>query len=163
MLLPSPDEALDRVYRALVPNGIFAASVWDVPPKVPLLGFPMGVIGKMIELAPPAEGAPGLFSLADPGRLEGVFARAGFDDVCVEPISMTVELPSAKSFVNMIHDTASMITALIAELPAARQAEVWQAVEDAVGEQYGQSDGSIRMTNHAICVIGRRDGRVTSG
>ncbi len=155
MFFPNLAVALGRMWRLLMPGGRLAAAVWDVPAKVPSVSLPMGVVRRILQLPPPPAGTPGLFSLADSTALEQALTRAGFADVRSERLTVTREFASAEAYVRFLQDINAPLKAILANQPAQRQAEVWQAIGEAA-QQYATADGSIRMLNEAICVVGRR-------
>lgn len=155
MFLPNLADAMDRIRRLLVPNGKFSAVIWDGPPKVPMIGVPMGVVIKMFDLPPPPSEVPTLFSLSAPGVLEQAFTQAGFADVESERITVMTEFDSPDAYTNMLKDVSAPIIALLADKPSERQAEVWQAISDGV-RTWTTADGCVRMPNETICVVGRR-------
>ena len=155
MLMPNPTESASRVAEALAPGGKFAAAVWGPPPEVPLAGVAMGVIMKALEMPPPPEGAPGIFSLSAPGSIEDVFKTAGFSDVHTEEMTVIIELPSAETFVEMFRDTAGAVTTMVAEQPAQMQEEIWGQVTAGI-RRFATDEGSIRLPNQTICVVGTK-------
>ncbi|MFQ5848801.1 MAG: class I SAM-dependent methyltransferase [Candidatus Methylomirabilales bacterium] len=152
MFLPHPAAALDHVRRLLVPRGRFAATVWDVPPKVPMLSVAMGVVQRILQ---PPPRTPSLFSLADPGVLEHALLGAGFADVQSERVMSIAEFPSVEAYTTMLKDVAAPVMALLADQPAERRAEVFRAIAEAA-RAYTAADGRVRMSNQAICAVGRR-------
>jgi len=155
MLMPDPTESASRVAEALAPGGKFAAAVWGPPLKVPLAGVAMGVIMKALEMPPPPEGAPGIFSLSAPGSIEDVFETAGFSDVLTEEMTVIIELPSADTFVEMFRDTARAVTTMVAEQPAKQQEIIWGQVTAGI-QQFATDEGSIRLPNQTICAVGTK-------
>lgn len=55
--------------------------VWQGPERNEWIGELGAALAAGRDLPPPAAGAPGPFSLADPGRVEALLASAGFPDV----------------------------------------------------------------------------------
>lgn len=155
MLMPNPTQSASRVAEALAPGGKFAAAVWGPPPKVPLGGVAMGVIVKALEMPPPPEGAPGFFSLSEPGSIEDVFKTAGFSDVHAEEMTVVIEMSSADTFVEMFRDTARAITTMVDEQPAQQQEEIWAQVTAGI-QRFATDEGSIRLPNQTICVVGTK-------
>lgn len=155
MFLPNLAESLRQMWRLLSPGGYMAAAVWDVAAKVPVLSLPMSVARQILQLPSPPPGTPGFFDLADPVALERSLRQAGFADVRTERITVTYELSSAEEFVQRACDVNVVINNALAALPMERQAEVRQAIANAA-QQYATADGTIRMPNEAICVVGRR-------
>lgn len=155
MFLPNLPVALGRVRRLLKPDARLVASVWSVPPKVPMVSLAMGVIQRMLQLPPPPPTVPGVFSLAAPGAVERAFAEAGFRDVQLEATEMILEMPSTQAYVSELRDVAPPLRAMLAQQPAQRQEDVWQAIAQAA-QQHAQPDGTLRMANETMIAVGRR-------
>jgi ubiquinone/menaquinone biosynthesis C-methylase UbiE len=155
MFLPNLSDALSSMRLLLVPGGRLAATVWSVPSKVPMISLAMGVVRQMLQTPAPPEETPGPFSLADSNALEQALRQAGFVHVRSERLTVTWELASVDEYVSRQQDVAAPLRAMLADQTSERQAEVWQAISDAAG-RYAVADGTIRMPNEAICVVGRR-------
>lgn len=154
MFLPDLSSALNKIRQTLIPGGRFDTVVWDVPPKVPMVSLAMGVIQRMFEVPSPPPGVPNPFALADTSILERGLADAGFTDVRIEPITVTIEFPSAAEYTDFLRDIAPPVRAMLASQPEEKQAEAWQAIENAAG-QFSDSSGVVRMPNEAILVAAR--------
>ena len=155
MFFPNLDETLARMRELLVPGGILATAVWDVPSKVPMLSLPMRIARQSLQLPPPPAGVPNPFNLADSAGLEQQLVRAGFENVRSERLTLTWDFASTDEFVQMTQDLAAPVTALLANHNPERQAEVWDAIA-AAAQQYASTDGRIRVPSVAICVTGQR-------
>ncbi len=155
MFLPDPSKALVAVRKMLKKGGRFAASVWDVSEKVPMISLAMNVVRRELELPPPPKDLPTPFCLADTGLLKKRFVDACFLDVTVEEITVTTDLPSASEFVHYVRDVAGPVNAALKSQTVERQAHVWRKVREEAGK-YESGDGAIRMENTAICVVGTK-------
>ena len=155
MFLPNPGDALRGMYRLLAPGGGLAAAVWSEAPKVPMISLPMRVIQQMVEMPTPPEGMPGPFSLADVEALEQALRHAGLANVHSERMVLTADWPSANEFVNMLLDIAAPLKAILDRQPVEKRAGVLKAIEEAIA-QYAAADGTIRIPNEAICVVGHK-------
>lgn len=155
MFLPNLARALDTMRRLLVPGGRLAAAVWDVPSKVPLLSLAMGVVRQHLQVPPPSPDIPSPFNLADVNILECALTNADFTDVHTERHTVTFTWNSVDDYIRFHQAVSPQIHTLLAHQPAERQAIVWQAVKKAV-QQYTTPDGSVRLANEAICVVGQR-------
>ena len=154
MLLPNLAAALGGMRQVLVEHGRFAAAVWGESSKVPWISLPTGIVRQLTEAPPPPAGTPGPFNLADTSVLEQTLRQAGFADVRSEGMTVTMEWPSFEVYLSFLRDVGPLTTTL-AEQPIERQERVWKAIADAAG-QYTAADGSVRMPNQTICVVGRR-------
>ena len=155
MFLPNLGDTLRGLYRLLVPGGGLAAAVWSEPPKVPMISLPMRVIQQMIEMPAPPQETPGPFSLADVGALEHALRQAGLSNVHSERMVLTWEWPSAQEFVKMLLDIAAPLKAMLDRQPVEKRTGVLKAIEEAIA-QYATADGTIRIPNEAICVVGHK-------
>ena len=94
MFFARPDAAFSNLVASLRPGGRFAAVVWASPQENPWMAITnasaAGALG--VELAPPAPGGPGPFSLSDPDSLFTLLQGAGLVDVGVERTLGRLEL-----------------------------------------------------------------------
>ncbi|MEO9295164.1 MAG: methyltransferase domain-containing protein [Nitrososphaera sp.] len=151
MFLPDLPNALRTMREALVQNGRIAAAVWSTPQKVPAFVMPFEVVMRETGSPPPPPGAPGPFSLADTNLLQERFRQAGFQQIAVESGNVTFRLPSAEGYVDFVKSTAAPLTAMMKDLPAARQQEIWGKVVDA-SKKFADANGRITFENEVIYV-----------
>lgn len=154
MFFPDPVKALNIIRRLLKKGGHFAAAVWDVPEKVPMISLPMGVVRKELQLPPPPPEKPTPFSLANAVLFEGMLKEAGFNDVRTEAVKVTLELSSAEEYTNYVKDVAGPVVTLLKDQTVERQAHIWREVTEAC-RRFEVPSGGIRMENSAICAVGR--------
>ncbi len=155
MFMPDLPGVMSRVHRALAPGGRFSAAVWGPAPNVPMVSVAFGVIRRLLNPPPPPPGTPSMFSLAEPGRIEKVFAQAGFTDVRAERLTVAMEFESPEGYVDFLKDVAAPVSAVVNKQPPAVRDQVWRAVAEAARERRGP-EGTVRMENESICVVGRR-------
>ena len=85
MFFDNPRAAFANISRALKSDGRLAFVCWQAPQENPWIALPMAAIAPHVTLPPPpAVDAPGMFSLADPERIQRLLAEAGFADISVE-------------------------------------------------------------------------------
>ena len=154
MFLPHLVAALTRLRALLVRGGWFAAAVWGAPEKVPFTSVPMGVIRRVLQLAPPPAGTPGTFSLADEHVLKRAFTQAGFAEVAIERRTLTFEYPSLEAFIEERPATSASIRIMLAEASAAQRETIWRMVAQAMG-QYQDASGVLRIPTETLCVVGK--------
>lgn len=87
MFFEDPRAAFHNIGEALRPGGRIAFLCWQELARNEQRTVPLEALAAHIEFpdAPPPEG-PGPFSLADPDRVRGLLAGAGFSDIGVEPV-----------------------------------------------------------------------------
>jgi len=155
MYLPNPQVALQRLHHLLVPGGRLVAAVWGPAHKVPFARWPLEVAMRVLQVPAPPPQMPGPFSLADPHRLEQLLTRAGFSEVCIEPMLLTVEWASVDAYIRFQQAILTGLNALLAKFPAEQQAAVWRAIADSA-KQSTTPDGRCRTENEVVLAVGRR-------
>ena len=125
MFMPDPAACLTRARAALKPGGTIALACWCAPQKNPWASIPMGVLGRHIEIPAPPPGAPGLFAFADGARLQSVIESAGFSDVKVEEVALTMsDFDRGEDFLAYMLDLAGPIAMLYSKVPTDKRAIV---------------------------------------
>jgi len=154
MFLPHLPMALSTIRQLLVPKGTFAAAVWSIPAKVPMLDLAFSTVRKEINAPAPPTGTPGPFALANSEALKQSFIQAGFQDVRVQIIYITIGFDSAESYTKFQQQITAPIQAMLASQTDEKKNQVWEAVTDAVG-QYADSHGRVNLDNEVICMVGK--------
>lgn len=134
MFLPEIPKAAAEIARVLKPGGYIAAAVWSAPDKNPFIRIPMDVIKSITPLPPPDPEAPGIFRLARPGDLAGIFQGAGLTPLDDEEFTAEVTYASAEEFFRGLMDIAAPIQNLFAKLTPAQQTEAERGILQAVNE-----------------------------
>lgn len=154
MFLPNLQASLINLRRLLVPGGRLAAAVWGPPAKVPLIALAMNTVRQQLEASPPPPGTLGPFSLADVTQLEQALRNAGFSDIHNVRMTGTLEFSSSEEYTKFHQAVSAPIKAMLANLPAQRQEQVWRAVTDAA-LSHADVRGKVRLENEVICVAAR--------
>jgi len=156
MFLPNLESALNHIFGALINGGKFAAAVWSIPSKVPFVGFPMCIVMRQLQIPQPTPRVPGPFSLADYSVLESSLARAGFRNIQIERQNVTFEFASVKDYINHIQDVAAPLKVILGKESESRREEIWKFMTEEVAKSNytNPDDGSVRMDNECICVVG---------
>ena len=84
MFMPEPEACLRLANRVMKKDSRIAIACWSAPDKNPFVGVLIQTLGKYMEVPKPPPGAPGIFAMADPERLHGVIAAAGFRNIELE-------------------------------------------------------------------------------
>ena len=145
--LSNPLSMLVSIRRMLAPHGSFAASVWEAGPKGrPLASLAAALAQEMFDLPSPRPGEE---------ALEKDMVHAGFSDVRVEEMTLTLEWPSTEDCTQYLMDVSPVLAALLSDKPSGQQAEYRQRLAEKL-RQYLTNDGIVRIPNVTICAVGRR-------
>jgi ubiquinone/menaquinone biosynthesis C-methylase UbiE len=116
MLMGNPGAALRETFRVLSPGGRVALAVWGEAAENPWASTPMRVVMEHFDAPPPEPGAPGMFALADEGRLRGLLEQAGFAEIRVERVEAVEQYESPDAWWNFTREVAGPLATLLAGL-----------------------------------------------
>ena len=117
MFMPEPEACLRLAHGVMKDQARFATATWSAPEKNPFVGLLMQTLGNYMELPKPPPGIPGIFALADPDRLCGLFESAGFRDVELEEMEINVlEVADGKAYWDAMSDLAAPVMTLVKQL-----------------------------------------------
>lgn len=124
MFLPDIPQAVAEITRVLRPGGWIAAAVWSAPEKNPSFGLSMAAIKQVIELPPPDPAAPGIFRLARPGELAGMFHQAGLVDIADQEFPAEWSYASAEEYYSSLMELAAPVQNLMSTLSDTQKQDV---------------------------------------
>jgi SAM-dependent methyltransferase len=126
---PDQQRALTGIRRALAAGGRFAAIVYSTPESNRFFSVPVSIIRRRANLAPPAPGQPGPFSLGGQGVLAAAFERAGFRDVQTRLVQAPLRMASARECVRFEQESFGALHQMLAGLDADGRAAAWREIE----------------------------------
>lgn len=101
MFFDRPTEAFANIRTAIAPGGRLDFVCWRPLDENGWVTVPLDAVRPFIEPedgAPADPHAPGPFAFADPVRLRGILAEAGFSAIGIEPADVMLRLASAGQF-----------------------------------------------------------------
>ena len=128
MLMADPAAAFRETRRVLRLGGRLAFAVFTGPGENPWGSLPAGVLVKRGHMPPPEAGAPGLFALADQGRLSRILAGAGFSDVRFQEAAFTWRFADPDAFWMFLNEAAGAITIVLDRLDDDERLRVRQEI-----------------------------------
>jgi SAM-dependent methyltransferase len=155
MFMPEPLKCLRQAHRALKSGGVFAGAVWGPPDRNPFFTIPLQVMSAHIEIPPPDPTVPGIFSLADRGKLEFLFTQAGYRTTAVEPIEWEfVNFATGREYWEFQRELAAPIAALFNRIPESEQERVSEQIASRAGG--GDPEGKVNLTGYSLLVTGTK-------
>jgi len=152
MFFDDPVRGLEGVKRVLKTKGKFSAVVYADNGDPEFLTA-LTTVQKYLGIAQPAQPAkPAATSLGNMEVLEQTFAKAGFVNVDVHPLTLQVKMASTKECVRYLQDTSPTIRELLIHLSANNRDEVWQAVNKALA-RYETTTG-FEVLHHVLVAAG---------
>ena len=152
MLILDPAAALQECRRVLRPGGRLALAVWDLPDVNPWTTIPRESLVRLGALEPTTAGGPGMFSLAQPGRLEAMLEEAGFVGVTVEAVPLVEAYKDPLSWLGAMIDRSQIFNRAWRELDDQRRRRVRAELESAA-QEFTAPDGTIRVPGRALAAV----------
>ena len=139
MLMADPAAAFSETRRVLRPGGRLAFAVFTGPDENPWGSLPAGVLVERGHVPPPEVGAPGLFALADRGRVSQLLADAGISEPRFEEVAFTWRFADADAFWAFLNEAAGAITIVLDQLDDDERSRVGQEIRERVEAFEGPS------------------------
>jgi SAM-dependent methyltransferase len=126
---PDRQGALRAVHRVLKSGGRVVLAGFSTPDQNRFFSIPISIIRRRAQLAPPAPGLPGPFSLGAPGVMEEMLRGAGFTEVTAQAVRTRLRLSSVTECVRFERESFGALQQMLASLPVAEQEAAWDEIE----------------------------------
>jgi ubiquinone/menaquinone biosynthesis C-methylase UbiE len=91
MFFADPVAAFANLHRLAAPGGRLVFACWQAASDNAWASLPMQALAPILPPAPPADpDAPGPFAFADPERVHGILAAAGWQDIAFDALSFVM-------------------------------------------------------------------------
>jgi ubiquinone/menaquinone biosynthesis C-methylase UbiE len=151
MLMADPAAALRETRRVLRDGGRLSFSVWGAPADNPWATVPSRILVQRGHMAAPESGAPGIFAMAEPARIEELVTGAGFERPRLEEVHLTWRFEDFEHFWRYSTEIAGAIALVIAKLDDREAAAVRSELESAC-ERYATGSGGYDFPG--VCING---------
>jgi SAM-dependent methyltransferase len=149
MLVADPAAAVTEVRRVVAPGGRLAVAVWDAPGANPWATIPGRTMIDLGHSEPPEPDAPGMFALAEPGRLQELLESAGFTDVVVEPVEVDRDHDDVDAYMRETLDLSKLFADAFAALSEPEQVAVRNEIAARL-EPYADAQGALHLPGRSL-------------
>jgi SAM-dependent methyltransferase len=149
MLTVDPAAAVSEMRRVLRPGGRVALAVWDDPSLNPWATTPGRALVELGFADPPDPSAPGMFALAEPGRLQELLKGGGFTAVIVESVELGRERESLEDYIEETLDLSRPFADVFGSLSDAERAQVRERIGTLAAPFVGE-DGSVSFPARSL-------------
>jgi ubiquinone/menaquinone biosynthesis C-methylase UbiE len=154
MLMADPATALGETRRVLRAGGPLAFAVWATPERNPWAAVPGMTLVQRGHMPPPEPGAPGIFAMGQPGRIQELVTGAGFGEPELEEITVEFHWPDFDDVWDSVMRMTGPLSRAISALPDDEQASTRAAIEENLAPYKGD-DGSYRAPGATWGVLAR--------
>ena len=150
--LPQPDAAVAEMRRVLVPGGMLAVTIWDVPEQNPAIGL-LGSVCAELGLSADVPPGPDPYRFADEARMRSLLRAWG--DVVVERLRWMIQVEPGAWF-DAIADSTPRSGAVLAQAGSDDRATARQRFTELANVEYGLPDGRVALPAGAVLASARR-------
>jgi SAM-dependent methyltransferase len=143
MLMADPGAALMESRRVLREGGALIFAVWRTPDLNPWAAVPAMTLVQRGHISPPEPGAPGIFAMGEPGRLNELVTAAGFTAPEFEEIAFDFRYQDFDDLWDALVSLAGPLARAVNELPDDERQATREAIKQHV-EPYRNEEGSYR-------------------
>jgi SAM-dependent methyltransferase len=155
MLMGDPGRALAETRRVLRPGGRVGFTVWKDAERNPWASLPMGALMEHFGAPPPEPGAPGMFSLSDPGRVRGLLSDAGLTEASIDEVEGTRRFDSVEAWLQRMQELAKPLGDALTNLPEDQRETIQSRIRERAQRFVGEG-GEIELPAAVLVAAAHR-------
>jgi ubiquinone/menaquinone biosynthesis C-methylase UbiE len=148
MLMADPATALAETRRVLRDGGRVSLSVWGAAERNPWASVPARALMEHTGAPPPNPTDPGIFAMADPGRVRSLVQDAGFAEPQLDEVEVRWRFSDFDAYWRYVTELAGGIAMVLQAMPESDREAVRETVERAAGEY--RVDGGLELPGVAL-------------
>ncbi len=153
--LPDPARGVAELARVLAPGGRLAATVWDDPERMRLIGLADDALERAgADRSAGVPAGPAAFGFAQPEELAALLRGAGFEAVAVRTVAFTHRAESAEALWHGLLGGTVRTAEQVRNQPAPVRDRVRAAFTE-LAAAYRATDGAIEIPVAAVLACGR--------
>jgi SAM-dependent methyltransferase len=143
MLMADTAAALAETRRVLRDGGRLCFSVWTSPLDNPWAAVPFMTLVERGHLPPPEPGAPGIFAMADPERIESLLQGAGLKPLKLEQVAVEQRGDSFDTYWDVNTRLAAPLAVALAKLTPNERDAVKSIIEQRLANFAGHNGFAV--------------------
>ncbi len=154
--LPHPERGAAELARVLAPSGRLAATVWDRPERMRLIGLADDAMARAeADTAVALPEGPDAFGFAEPAEFEALLSGAGFEAVSVRRIEFTHRAASVDELWDGLLGGTVRTTEQVQAQPASVRERIRTAFAE-LAEAHRSADGTLEVPVAAVLASAER-------
>jgi SAM-dependent methyltransferase len=152
MLTVDPSAALRECRRVLKPGGRLALAVWDPPERNPWTVIVQQTLVELGHVEPAPGAGPGMFALAEPGKLVGLLEDAGFFDIETASVPIMRTYSSVLDWLGETRDLSRQFSGVWGNLSDEQRQHLREAVTAAAAE-FTDAAGQLALPGSSLAAV----------
>jgi SAM-dependent methyltransferase len=150
MFALDPGAALSETRRVLRPGGRIALAVWDEPEHNPWSTISTSALVNLGYAEAPDPSAPGMFTLAAPGRVMTLLLDAGFTEASVHGLDFEAIYETVDAYLEIQRDLSRHFGDVTAGLSSAELGALRAEIEQRAAPFTAEIGGPLRMPARSL-------------
>ena len=154
MFFPDMLLAAKEMVRVLKPGGRIAVTVWNEAEKNLWAASVLNIVNKNMQMAPPPQGAPGLFRCAKSGLIPDLFKQAGLKNISETEVRGKLNPGNRKIYWNFMTEVVAPVVAALSNADCEMKVKIRSEVFNQIKQYY--PDGALAIDSNAFVIYGEK-------